>query len=178
MSKHENDFHGIFSKEIRKDVIARKILKGQPPSIEIISRHFYSNKVTKNIAEKTMKFPAEGYNIIRKQQTCKQYYRRNYSKKFTVMQQSQLFDAKLHDDKNDDSSDSFINLTKDAPNFLVNYDKFPTDSGLISPETVISNEGDKYDDFEVPKPSNDTKVNFQPDDLFNYLMLTQFTNTG
>lgn len=158
------------------DVLARKILKQRPQNIEIISRHFYhtSNKNSKKITKKALKFPAAGYNIIRQQYTRRQYYPSNYNKK---MQPSQLFDAKLHDEKNDDSRDSFTDTTKDAPNFLVNYDKFERDSGLISPETVISHEGDKYDDFEVPKPADDIKVNFQPDDLFNYLMLGIVPNT-
>ena len=177
MAKHELDVHGIFSKEVKMDVLARKILKQRPQNIEIISRHFYTKKETKNITKKTLKFPAAGYNIIRKQYTRRQYYP-NYAK--FAIQPSHLFDAKLHDEKNDDSSDSFLDATKDAPNYLVNYDKFESDRGLISPETVTSHEGDKYEDFEVPKPAddNDSKVNFQPDDLFNYLMLTQFTSTG
>lgn len=157
------------------DVLARKILKQRPQNIEIISRHFYTKKATKTNTKKTLKFPANGYNIIRKQYTRRQYYP---SYKFAAMQPSHLFDDKLHDEKSNDSSDSFLDSTKDAPNYLVKYDKFESDNGNISPETVISNEGDKYDDFEVPKPADDTKVNFQPDDLFNYLMLTQFTNTG
>lgn len=171
LAKHELDVHGVFSKEVKMDVLARKILKQRPQSIEIISRHFYANKVAQNDKKKTLKFPANGYNIIRKQYTCRQYSRTNYNKP------SQLFDAKLHEDKSEDeSSDSCP--TKDIPNYLVDYDKFESDNSNNSPETVISHESDKYDDFEVPKPADDTKVNFQPDDLFNYLMLTHSTNTG
>lgn len=168
--KHENVFHGVFSNEVKMDVLARKILKQRPQPIEIISKHVYPKKVIQNEKRKTMKFPANGHNIIRKQCPRKQYYRTYHNKP------SQFFDAKLHDDKSENSNDSFS--TKDAPNYLVNYEKFDSDNSNNSPETVINHEGDKYDDFEVPKPADDTKVNFQPDDLFNYLMLTQFTNTG